>query len=168
MKSGTCILTLNLSFFRKHFHCILNIYINVMFLTDQFYSIVFTIPHKRLIWFLCCVRTHNVIHILFHNCHLFLRTCSSKYAYMSLFDSHAVWALIMGYIIYFTIAICFYGSVPVNMHIWAITWEYGTYYILSNKRLKQACTNVQTPQSLRCLHTQSIDVDKVSDQNLDS
>ena len=44
------------------------------------------------------------------------------------------------------------------------------FWYLSHRRATNAqavCANAQTRQSLRCLQTQSIDVDEDSDENLD-
>ena len=37
---------------------------------------------------------------------------------------------------------------------------------MQQQRLRQACPNMKTHQSLPCLHTQSLDVDEDSDQNV--
>ena len=47
------------------------------------------------------------------------------------------------------------------------TRDFPTYYIVQQGRLKLACTNAQTHQSLQCTHTESTAIDEDSDQNLD-
>ena len=47
------------------------------------------------------------------------------------------------------------------------TWDLGTYRIVEQRRLWWVCAFAQTCQSLRCSHTQSMDVDWDWDQNLD-
>ena len=41
------------------------------------------------------------------------------------------------------------------------------YRILKQRRLRRACNNAQTCQSIRCSHSQNLDFDKDSDQILD-
>ena len=43
----------------------------------------------------------------------------------------------------------------------------GKNRIVDQRRLKRACAIAQTRQSLRCSHTQSIDIDEDSDQKID-
>ena len=47
---------------------------------------------------------------------------------------------------------------------WASSSDYGTYHIGNRRRLRWACTFEQSPQSLRCSHTWSMEVDEGSDQ----
>ena len=51
--------------------------------------------------------------------------------------------------------------------IWASSWDYGTYHIGDQRRLWQACTSMQSCQSLRCSHTWSMEVDEGSHQKSD-
>ena len=44
---------------------------------------------------------------------------------------------------------------------WTSSWGYGTYHIGNQRGLRQACASAQSHQSLCCLHTWSIEVDKV-------
>ena len=48
--------------------------------------------------------------------------------------------------------------------IWASSWDYGTYHIRDQRRLRRAGASAQFPRSLHCSHTWSIEVDKGSDQ----
>ena len=48
--------------------------------------------------------------------------------------------------------------------IWASSWDYGTYHIGDQRRLRRACASVQSRQSLRCSHTWSMEVDEGSDK----
>ena len=50
---------------------------------------------------------------------------------------------------------------------WASSWDYGTYHIGNQQRLRRACPSAQSRQSLRCSHTWSMEVDKGSDQKSD-
>ena len=52
----------------------------------------------------------------------------------------------------------------VFIYIWARSWDYGTYHIGHQRRLRRACASVQSRQSLRCSHTWSNEVDEGSDQ----
>ena len=45
---------------------------------------------------------------------------------------------------------------------WASSWDYGTYIIGDQRRLRRACAYAQSRQSLRCSHTQSMIVDEGS------
>ena len=47
------------------------------------------------------------------------------------------------------------------------TKDFGKYYIVEQQSLRRAGTNVQTCQRHPCSHTQSMNVDKGSDQNVD-
>ena len=38
-------------------------------------------------------------------------------------------------------------------------YDFGTFYIVEQQRLRRGCANAQTRQSLCCSHTQSLDVD---------
>ena len=53
------------------------------------------------------------------------------------------------------------------VNIWASSWDYGTYYIGDQRRLRRACASAQSRQSLRCSHTWSMEVDKGSNQKSD-
>ena len=50
---------------------------------------------------------------------------------------------------------------------WASSWDYGTYHIGDERRLRQACTCMQSHQSLRCSYTWSMEVHEGSEQNSD-
>ena len=52
-----------------------------------------------------------------------------------------------------------------DLHIWASSWDYGTYHIGDQRRLGQACAFAQSRQSLRCSHTWLMEVDEESNQN---
>ena len=45
--------------------------------------------------------------------------------------------------------------------------DFGTYRFTEQRRLWWVCAYAQTRHSLPCLHTQSMDVDEGSGQNLD-
>ena len=45
----------------------------------------------------------------------------------------------------------------------ASTCYFSPYHIVEQQRLMPACINAQIPQRLRCSHTQSSDVDEMSD-----
>ena len=47
------------------------------------------------------------------------------------------------------------------------TWDYDTYHIGDQRRLRQACASAQSRQSLHCSHTWSMEVDEGSDQKSD-
>ena len=62
--------------------------------------------------------------------------------------------------------------VHVNWYIiafceWASSWDYGTYHIGNQRRLRRACASAQSRQSLRCSHTWSMEVDERSNQKSD-
>ena len=46
-------------------------------------------------------------------------------------------------------------------------WDYSTYHIVDQRRLRRACASTHYCQSLRCLHTWSMEVDEGSDQTSD-
>ena len=50
---------------------------------------------------------------------------------------------------------------------WVSSWDYGTYHIGDQQRLRRVCASVQSRQSLRCLHTWSMEVDEGCDQKSD-
>ena len=50
---------------------------------------------------------------------------------------------------------------------WASSWDYGTYHIGNQWRLRRACASAQTCQSLCCSHTWGMEVDEGSDQKSD-
>ena len=45
-------------------------------------------------------------------------------------------------------------------YIWASSWDYGTYHIGNQRRLRRAYASGQSSQSFRCSHTWSMEVDK--------
>ena len=47
---------------------------------------------------------------------------------------------------------------------WASFWDYGTYHIGDQRRLRWACTSAQSHQSLRCSQPWSMEVDEGADQ----
>ena len=49
----------------------------------------------------------------------------------------------------------------------ASSWDYGTYHIDDQQRLRRACASAQSRQSLPCSHTWSMEVDEGSDQKSD-
>ena len=51
--------------------------------------------------------------------------------------------------------------------IWASSWDYGIYHICDQRRLRRACTSVQSRQSLCCSHTWSLEVNEGFDQKSD-
>ena len=46
----------------------------------------------------------------------------------------------------------------------ASSWDYGTYHIGDQRRLRRACTSAQSHQSLPCSYTWSMEVDEGFDQ----
>ena len=48
---------------------------------------------------------------------------------------------------------------------WASSWDFGTYHIGYQRRLRRACASAHSRQSLRCSHTWSMEVDEGSHQN---
>ena len=55
----------------------------------------------------------------------------------------------------------------IQDNIRASSWDFGTYHIGNQRRLKQACASMQFCQSLRFSLTWSMEVDEGSDQKLD-
>ena len=55
----------------------------------------------------------------------------------------------------------------VFMIKWASSWDYGTYHIGDQRRLRLACTSTQSRQSLRCSHIWSMEVDEWSNKKSD-
>ena len=53
---------------------------------------------------------------------------------------------------------------PLIITKWASSWDYDTYHIGDQRRLRQDCVFAQTWQSLRCLHTWSMEEDEGSGQ----
>ena len=52
-------------------------------------------------------------------------------------------------------------------NIWDTSWDYGTYHIGDQWRLRRACVSAQSCKSLCCSHTWRMEVDKRSDQKSD-
>ena len=52
-------------------------------------------------------------------------------------------------------------------NIWASSWDYGSYHIGDQRRLRWACASAQSRQSLHCLHTWSMEVDEGSNKKSD-
>ena len=46
------------------------------------------------------------------------------------------------------------------VNIWASSWDYGTYHIGDQRRLRWACASAQSHHSLRCSHTWSVEIDE--------
>ena len=59
-----------------------------------------------------------------------------------------------------------YNRHPLN-YKWA-SWDYGTYHIGDQRRLRRSCASTQSRQSLRCSHTWSIEEDEGFDQETDT
>ena len=49
---------------------------------------------------------------------------------------------------------------------WASSWDYGTYHIGDQRRLRRACASAQSRQSLRCSHSWSMEVDEESEKKI--
>ena len=49
---------------------------------------------------------------------------------------------------------------------WASSWDYGTYHIGDQRKLRRACTYAQSHQSLRCARTWSMEADEGSDRKI--
>ena len=58
----------------------------------------------------------------------------------------------------------FYAIITVVK--WASSWDYGTYHIGNQRRLRRACASTQSRQSLHCSHTWSMEVDEGADENI--
>ena len=74
------------------------------------------------------------------------------------------------YVSFLHLSLLFHFSTSKNLEctkqiIWASSWDYGTYHIGDQRRLRRACTSAQSRKSLRCSHTLSMEVDEGSDQN---
>ena len=54
-----------------------------------------------------------------------------------------------------------------NKDIWASSWDYGTYPIDDQRRVRGACASAQSHQSLCCSRTWNMEVDEGSDQKSD-
>ena len=50
---------------------------------------------------------------------------------------------------------------------WASSWDYGTYHIGDQRRLRRACASAQSRQNLRYSHTQRKEDDEGSDKKSD-
>ena len=51
--------------------------------------------------------------------------------------------------------------------IWASSWDYDTYRIGDQRKLRRFCASAQSRQSLRCSHTWSMELDEGSDRKSD-
>ena len=51
-------------------------------------------------------------------------------------------------------------------NFWASSWDYGTYHIGDQRRLRRACASAHSRLSLRCSHTWTMEVDEGSDQKI--
>ena len=60
-----------------------------------------------------------------------------------------------------------YSKLGERSMIWACSWDYGTYHIGEQRRLRRACASAHSRQSLRCSHTWSMEVDEGSDKKSD-
>ena len=54
-----------------------------------------------------------------------------------------------------------------SVRIWASSWDYGTYHIGDQRRLRRACASAQSRQSLCCSHRWSMEVVEGSNQKSD-
>ena len=63
--------------------------------------------------------------------------------------------------------ISLYRCINVFFIIWASSWDYGTYHIGDQQRLRWASASAQSRQSLRCSHTWSMEIDEGYDQKSD-
>ena len=45
---------------------------------------------------------------------------------------------------------------------WVSSWDYCTYHIGDQRRLRRACASAQSRQSLRCSHTWSMEIKKIN------
>ena len=52
-------------------------------------------------------------------------------------------------------------------YIWASSWDYGTYHIGDQRRLRRTCASAESRQSLRCSHAWRMEIDEGSDQKSD-
>ena len=63
--------------------------------------------------------------------------------------------------------VCVLPNISLLFLIWASSWDYGTYHIGHQRRLRQTCAFAQSHQSLRCSRKWSMEVDQGSDQKSD-
>ena len=80
---------------------------------------------------------------------------------------YTLWWYIYEYIFKFVIrficwvtapdSIFFFFSFFKILNIWPSSWDYGTYHIGDQRRLRRACASAQSRQSLRWSHTQSME-----------
>ena len=82
------------------------------------------------------------------------------------------WSLPFGLLVFsdpVRLILTFTGTTLLNLYncICASSWDYGTYHIGDQRRLRWACAFVQSRQSLHCSHTCSMEVDEGSDQKSD-
>ena len=61
--------------------------------------------------------------------------------------------------LYLLIFMCTYMFHTRLVMKWASSWDFGTYRIGDQQRLRRACASAQSRQSLRCSHTWTIIVD---------
>ena len=67
----------------------------------------------------------------------------------------------------FAARICDKYQIRLTRSNWASSWDYDTYRIGDQRRLRWACASAQSHQSLRCSHTWTMEVDEGSDQKSD-
>ena len=67
----------------------------------------------------------------------------------------------MSHVIYSKL--CYYEPCYTDVEIWASSWDYGTYHIGNQRRLRRASASAQSGQSFRCSYTWSMEVDQKSD-----
>ena len=58
-----------------------------------------------------------------------------------------------------------YRLLALYQNNWSSSWDYGSYRIGDQRRLRRACASAQSCQSLRCSPTWSMEIDEGSDQN---
>ena len=59
------------------------------------------------------------------------------------------------------------GEIRKNIPKWVSSWDYGTYHIGDQRRLRRTCASALSCQSLRCSHLRSMGVDEGSDKKSD-
>ena len=92
-----------------------------------------------------------------------LMATASREVFFVFNGNHLLWSNTFGMSQHMSIhKICIHGK-----NKWAITQDHDSYGNSKQGRLRRVCYYAQTRQSLGRLHTQSMDVDEDSDQNLD-
>ena len=67
----------------------------------------------------------------------------------------------MSSLFYFTEILVLNANNLIWVYIWDSSWDYGTYHVGDQQRLRRACAFAQSPQSLHCSHTWSMEVGRV-------